>query len=211
MANRKRISFLSKLLDGYDTVLDIGTDHGLVLKEALDLGYIKKGIACDINQEPLNQAKRNLNGYPIDFIQSDGFEYIHSSYDAVVIAGMGVHTMMHILDQKHESKIYFLQPNDKYDILRKYLSDFGFKITDEFVIQDKFYYVILKVEKGTMKLAEEDFYLGPVLKKKDESIAYYKHQIKNIDKIIHAADEETSKKYKKILSYYKLYSDHTLT
>ena len=71
-----RIDLIVSLTKGYDTVLDIGTDHGLVLKKALDLGYIKKGIASDINKEPLNQAKENLSSYPVSFYLSDGFKNI---------------------------------------------------------------------------------------------------------------------------------------
>ncbi|MDV3184920.1 MAG: SAM-dependent methyltransferase, partial [Candidatus Phytoplasma australasiaticum] len=36
----KRILFIASLIKNYNTVADIGTDHGLVLKKALDLGYI---------------------------------------------------------------------------------------------------------------------------------------------------------------------------
>ncbi|WBL31401.1 SAM-dependent methyltransferase [Candidatus Phytoplasma sacchari] len=43
----KRIYFIATLLKGYNVVLDIGTDHGLVLKKAFDLKYIKKAIATD--------------------------------------------------------------------------------------------------------------------------------------------------------------------
>lgn len=34
MARNKRIKYLAELTKGYDRVLDIGTDHGLVLLEA---------------------------------------------------------------------------------------------------------------------------------------------------------------------------------
>ena len=53
-----RISFIAKLTKGYDTVIDIGSDHGLVLKYALDNNFIKHAIASDINEGPLNRARK---------------------------------------------------------------------------------------------------------------------------------------------------------
>ncbi|WP_246833679.1 SAM-dependent methyltransferase [Texas Phoenix palm phytoplasma] len=48
--------FIVSLIKGYSVVLDIGTDHGLVLKKALQLKYINKGIAVDIKINPLKRA-----------------------------------------------------------------------------------------------------------------------------------------------------------
>ncbi len=42
MARNKRISFLAELTKGFKTVLDIGTDHGLVLLEAFKKAILKK-------------------------------------------------------------------------------------------------------------------------------------------------------------------------
>ncbi|MFR0367939.1 SAM-dependent methyltransferase [Candidatus Phytoplasma palmae] len=52
----KRIMFIVSLIKGYNVVLDIGTDHGLVLKKALQLKYINKGIAVDVKINPLRKA-----------------------------------------------------------------------------------------------------------------------------------------------------------
>ncbi len=203
MANKKRLSFLSKLLDGYEVALDIGTDHGFVLKEAIDLKYIKKGIASDIGEDPLNQAKKNLSGYPIDFIQSNGFDNIDMPYDIVVIAGMGVYTIMDILNRKHDQKTYLLQANDKYEILRQYLQDNHLKIVDEYIVHDKFYYIIMKVIPGEMNLSEEDMYVGPFLKKKSEATPYYLYQIEKLEDICNVADKRTITKNQRIISYFK--------
>lgn len=53
-----RIAFIGELTKGYETVIDIGSDHGLVLKYALDHKYIKHAVASDINKGPLNHAKK---------------------------------------------------------------------------------------------------------------------------------------------------------
>ena len=136
MIKNNRISAIVSLTKGINTLLDIGCDHGLVIKEALDNNYIKQGIASDINVGPLNSAKTNLKGYPVKFVLSDGFLNINDNYDGVVIAGMGAHLICNILKNapKDENITYILQPNGRYEILRKYLSENNFKIINEILV-----------------------------------------------------------------------------
>lgn len=173
-----RIAFIGELTKGYETVIDIGSDHGLVLKYALDHKYIKHAVASDINKGPLNHAKKNLAGYPVRFYLSDGFKSVDKDYNLAVITGMGPHLIIDILKEvMHlEDKTYILGANEKIEVLRTWLSNNGFNIVDEYVIFDGFYYVFLKVIKGSMTLTEEDIYLGPKLKTKKEAQAYFKHK-----------------------------------
>lgn len=187
MIKDNRISFIASLIKGDNNILiDIGTDHGYLIKEAFSLGKIKKAIATDINKEPLLNAKRNLKDLNVTFYQTDGFKNIKENYNKVVIAGMGANLISKILNDAKTSKdiTYYLQPNNKEKNLRKYLMDNNFKIVDEFVIFDKKYYVIIKAIRGSMNLSKEDLILGPILKTKKESINYYKHLIKWYNTII---------------------------
>lgn len=201
----KRLDVLAQCLQGYDKILDIGCDHGLVIKKAIDQGFIQSAIAADIGEKPLNQAKKNLVGYPVEFVVSNGFESIHASYDMVVIAGMGVYTIIDILSQKHQSATYILQANDKYDILRQFLFDHGYHMIDEYVVFDKFFYIIFKVAKGSYQYIEEDLYVGPILKTKPEAKPYYRYQINRIKKLMKHADVKTINRYQHILSVYEKY------
>lgn len=204
MARNKRIDFLAELTKGYDTVLDIGTDHGLVLKKAFEKGYIKKAIASDLREEPLNQARANLEKYPVSFVLSDGFKKIKEPFDACIIAGMGAYLIAEILKCAPKDKTFILQANDKQDILRSFLNDSGFEIVDEFVIHDKFYYVIIVVRAGRMSLLEDDLYLGPKLKYKPEAKPYYQHKIKQYQKIINHVDEDRQKELLKLIKIYSM-------
>ncbi|MDV3182595.1 MAG: SAM-dependent methyltransferase, partial [Candidatus Phytoplasma australasiaticum] len=56
----KRILFIASLIKNYNTVADIGTYHGLVLKKALDLCYICNGLAADISPTSLSSDRKNL-------------------------------------------------------------------------------------------------------------------------------------------------------
>lgn len=202
MARNKRIDLLASLTNGYDTVLDIGTDHGLVLKKAFQKGYIKQAIASDLREEPLNQAKANLKNYPVSFVLSDGFKEIKEDFDLAIIAGMGAYLITEILENAPKDKTYILQANDKQEVLRSYLNETGFEIVDEYIVHDKFYYIVMIVKAGQMHLLEDDLYLGPKLKFKPEAKSYYQHKIKQYQKIISHADEMRQKELLKLIKIY---------
>ncbi|CCV64168.1 conserved hypothetical protein [Alteracholeplasma palmae J233] len=185
----KRIDFISKQTNGYKTVLDIGCDHGLVLKKAFQKGYIEKGIASDLREKPLLSAKNNLKQYPVTFYQSNGFEGIKEDFDLAVICGMGAILITEILSKAPtKKKDFLLGANDRLEELRVWLESNHFKIIDESVIYDKFYYVFIKVTEGTMKLSKEDILVGPVLKKKPESKDYYRHLVKYYEDLLNKID-----------------------
>lgn len=204
MARNKRIKFLSELTKGYDRVLDIGTDHGLVLLEAFKSGYIKSAIASDLREEPLKSAMRNLDKYPVEFVVSDGFEKVKSDFDLAIIAGMGAYLIKDILNLAPKDKTYILQANDNHDILRAYLADHGFEIVDEYIIHDKFYYIMMVVKKGHMTLLEADLYLGPKLKYKVEARPFYENKIKQYKKIYPKADEMRKQTLLRLINIYEM-------
>ncbi len=187
----KRIDFLASLTKGYQNVIDIGTDHGLVLKKAFEKGYIKSAIATDINPKPLNSARINLTGFPVKFIITDGFNNIDEDFQLAIITGMGSYTIIDILEKAPLNKTFILQSNDKIEVLRNYLTTKNYHITNEWVIFDKFYYVIIKIEPGNERLSQEDIFLGPILKYKPERINYYNSLIKRLKEILKSCDEQT--------------------
>lgn len=190
MVRNKRILFLASLLQGYDTVIDIGSDHGYVLEEAFKRGYIKHGIATDVRKMPLENSLQTLKNYPIKGVLSDGFLAINDDFDCAVIAGMGAHLIADIMVNAPLNKaVYILQPNDKHPSLRERINALGFQITDEFIVFDKFYYLVMVIKRGHQVLSEEDLLLGPHLKLKNESIPYYERRIKMYENIMKTADE----------------------
>jgi tRNA (adenine22-N1)-methyltransferase len=190
MARNKRILCLASLLKGFDTVVDIGSDHGYVLEEAFLQGYIKKGIATDVREMPLARSLKTLKNYPVKGILSDGFLAIHDPFDAAVIAGMGAYLIADLLvHAPNGDQTLILQPNDKESHLRQRLSELGFMITDEFVVHDRFYYVIIIAKRGSMTLSKEDVILGPCLKHKEEAIPFYQRRLKIMSEIMEKADD----------------------
>jgi tRNA (adenine22-N1)-methyltransferase len=204
MVKSKRLEFLSELTKGYDKVIDIGSDHGLVLLEALKKGYIKEAIASDLREKPLKQAMKNLKDYQVKFILSDGFLSVKDHFDLAIISGMGANLICNIMEYAPKNnETYILQANDKIEILRKFLSINHFEIIDEYVIYDKFFYVFLKVVRGKMVLNEADLYLGHILKNKEESRRYYDHKLRQIDQIYEKADVKKRDFLNKMRKIYK--------
>ncbi|WP_162140078.1 tRNA (adenine(22)-N(1))-methyltransferase [Haploplasma axanthum] len=185
MIKNKRIDALVDETKGINTLLDIGCDHGLVIKKAFENKNIKKAIASDVNEMPLESAKKNLKGFDVEFIVSNGFENIKDKFDGVVIAGMGAMLISNILEKAPEGDItYILQANSKLEVLREYLSNNNFKIIDEIVVFEKFYYIIIRAVRGNEKLNEKELYLGPILMKKTSSISYYQNLLDRYYRLI---------------------------
>ena len=206
MARNKRILYLASLLKGFDTVVDIGSDHGYVLEEAFLQGYIKKGIATDVREMPLARSLKTLKNYPVKGILSDGFLAIHDPFDAAVIAGMGAYLIADLLVHAPQGdQIFIMQPNDKEFHLRLRLSELGFTITDEFVVHDRFYYVIIIAKRGNMTLSKEDLILGPCLKHKKEAIPFYQRRLNIMSEIMEKADEA---KQELLKDEYQIISNH---
>jgi tRNA (adenine22-N1)-methyltransferase len=204
MVKNKRIGLLSDLCKGYDTVLDIGTDHGLILLEAFKKGHIKKAIASDLREMPLKQAYKNLKNYPVTFVLSDGFLAIKESFDLAIISGMGAYLIGEILDHAPNSNItYVLQPNDKYEDFRRYLTNHGFRIKDEFLIFEKHFYIVILADRKKEILSEEDIILGPKLRFKKEAMDYYHYKINQLERIIHQVDEKRKLEILYIRDIYK--------
>src|SRR5690554_273479 len=204
MARNKRFNTIISLIEPVDTLVDIGTDHGLAIKKAFELGLIKKAIAADINPKPLNQANENLKRYPFRFIVSDGFKNIKENFDTAIIAGMGSHTIIDILkDVADLEATFILQPNDKIELLRAFLMHNDYKIVDEVLVHDKFYYIVLKVVRGKMNLTKQDLILGPVLINKKEAKEYYHFKLKQLNRIIKTVDNERFNEISELINIYK--------
>jgi tRNA A22 N-methylase len=97
-------------------VADIGTDHGLLALGLALSGKFHKVIGVDVSDNALENGALSLlkrvqkrthnekeykNNIPIEFLLGDGL-YVLDHADIICIAGMGVHSMINILDQKQQ-------------------------------------------------------------------------------------------------------------
>jgi dinuclear metal center YbgI/SA1388 family protein len=135
-------------------VADVGCDHGYLGIHLLENHIAESVIAADINEGPLQSAMRNAEKYGVadkmTFHLSDGAKNIPRDFDALVCAGMGADTMIHILEEAPwlRSKQYYLvlQCQSKTPMLRRYLSNTGWRIVEESIVKDgKFLYTVMAV------------------------------------------------------------------
>ena len=137
-----------------ERVADIGCDHGYLAIHLLQTGKARSVIAADINEGPLLSAVRNAEKYGvrdrIEFYLSDGAKKIPRDFDTMVCAGMGADTMISILEAApwlRDAKYRLvLQCQSKTPMLRRYLSETGFRIYEETVLWDgRFLYTVMEV------------------------------------------------------------------
>lgn len=137
-----------------DRVADVGCDHGYLGIHLLTNNIASFVYAGDVNEGPLQSAVRNAHKYgiqdKISFFLSDGVRNFPRDFDTMVCAGMGADTMVSILEAapwlKDPHYRLILQCQSKTHYLRKYLSDQGWRITEETVLRDgRFLYTVMEV------------------------------------------------------------------
>lgn len=188
-----------------DRVADIGCDHGYLSIHLLKSGLASAVIASDINEMPLQSAMRNAEKYgvrdKIRFFLSDGARNIPRDFDTLVCAGMGADTMMSILEAapwlRDRQYRLILQCQSKTPMLRQYLSDHGWRITEESVVRDgRFLYTVMEVifQPDYPRLTVGEWYFPPALLENParELPEYYRWVVDGL-KISTAHKEDTEK------------------
>lgn len=176
------------------TLADIGTDHAYLPIWLVSNAIVKKALACDINEGPLNSGKADVEKYnlskKITLRLCDGLKNVkENEADDIVIAGMGGELIAKILDDcswaKTQGKHYILQPMTKCEVLIRYLYENGFEIIKQkaCVSDNKHYTVMLVQYTGKSVCVDESFYFTGKLDKKDASSkAYLEHIVSHLEK-----------------------------
>ena len=159
--------------------LDIGCDHALLDIALVKEKKMKKVMASDNKEGPLLKAKENIAKAKcedqITLTLADGLDAYQEGVNTVIISGMGGYSILGILKRRKDllKKIetLILSPNNYVPFVRSSVGKLGFKIVDEYLIQDKnIIYTILKFQRGKEKLTKKDALLGPILRKRRENI-----------------------------------------
>jgi len=187
-----RLAAAAKLV-GKGSVADIGTDHALLPIHLVQKGH-PKALASDIKEGPCQRARTNIyaNGLhsKIKVVCCPGLDAVPEfAPDNIVIAGMGGEMIASILaasDYPKESKCkLILQPQSMQDVLRRYLGENGFEITDETVVLDggKYYQLMAARYSGeAYSMTDTEYKLGKlnldraVKARSDTDIAWLKKQ-----------------------------------
>ena len=204
----KRLLDIASLVDRVETLADIGTDHGYLPIYLIKNNIASFALACDVAIMPLESAKQNIKKYGLEdkikLILCDGLSNVNK-VDGVIISGMGGHLIIDILKNRNiDYNTYILQANNNVDILRRYLSENGFKIIDEKISYDhKKFYEIIKVVHGQQVLNEQEITYGPInlINKSTFFIAKWKEILQRYQNIVTdftGSKEELEKLNKKI-------------
>ena len=185
----KRLQVCAGFVAPGDRVADIGCDHGYLSIYLLRSGIAASAIAADINEMPLQSAKRNAEKFGvaenIRFYLSDGVKSIPRDFDTMVCAGMGADTMISILEAapwlRDRQYRLILQCQSKTQELRRYLSEQGWLIRAESVLRDgRFLYTVMEVlwDPEAPRLTVGQWYFSPaLLAAKDPEVPEYYQQV----------------------------------
>ena len=172
----ERLAIVVEMAPQSPIIADIGTDHGYTGIALLLAGKAGKLIFNDISEVSLDKARDNAEKAGVSgkavFCAGDGFDALPEKPDAAIIAGMGADTIIDILSSPAFEKyrpILILQPNVGSEQLRRYLSNIGYRISDEAVARaGGRHYVIIKAEPGECQYEEADYIIGPILRKTEK-------------------------------------------
>ena len=187
-----RLAVCCQFIHPGDRVADIGCDHGYLGIYLLRNGIAQSIIASDIREGPLQSAVRNSERFGVrdkmQFYLSDGVRNIPREFDTLVCAGMGGDTMVSILSAAPwlQNKQYrlIMQCQTKNHLLRRYLSETGWRIKQEVIIRDgKFLYTVLEAiwQPGEI-LTPGECYFPPALT--GEISAYYQWVVHGLENIV---------------------------
>ena len=166
----------------YDTVADIGTDHGHLPIYLVQSGLAAKMLATDVNPGPLASAMRNIVDCgpimgEISTRLCDGLDGINpADYAVCVISGMGGRLIIDILrqnlDYAQSFKQLVLSPQRDTGDVRLFLHQNGFRINDEEMIEEKGkFYNILDASPGyEVSYDEKGYIFGEVLLRKKPEV-----------------------------------------
>lgn len=187
MSVSKRLETIVSFVQGR-VLADIGCDHAYVVVQSLLENRVQKAYACDVSQGPLERARANIEmsgcSDKVQCLLMNGLDQLPFDVDVIVIAGMGGLLIREILIQDlhkiHPGTHLVLSPHKDGKALREYLSQNGFVILQEKIVEDGHFYPVLNVlydgiSKQDLSLQERDFGVNVIV---DSDYRNYLHHEK---------------------------------
>ncbi|MDO5392276.1 MAG: class I SAM-dependent methyltransferase [Eubacteriales bacterium] len=170
----KRLQALANLVSQDHVLADVGCDHGYIPIFLIQNHRIPKAIAMDIGEGPLQRAQENIRSYGLEgYIEtrlSDGLAKLNpGEADTILISGMGGPLMEKIITEgksvAEQADEMILQPQSDIPRFRKFLTEMGYVIMQENMIEeDGKYYPMMKAVRGNAQPCSElEYRYGPVL------------------------------------------------
>lgn len=182
-----RLEVVKGMLPRCQTIADIGCDHGKLAVYLIQSDVCERVIATDVSPDSVRKTRKLVEragvAQQVDIRLGNGLHVLSKGEaEAAVFAGMGgtlIAQLIHnSLDRAKEIGMLVLQPMQQAAILRRYLRENGFCITDEEMVREgRWIYEIISAKAGnqphTAALPDELLdEIGPVLwSKRDPLIA----------------------------------------
>lgn len=140
----QRVKKIIELAMPYQSIADIGTDHGHVPNHIFNLNPDKKIIATDISKKCLDKSigiASNHDANKIDHRIGDGLEPLtEGEVECIIISGMGGMLIKSIIERDEKvarsSKCLLLQPMNASEELRKYFKEKNWGIVGEELVKE---------------------------------------------------------------------------
>ncbi|WP_425379110.1 tRNA (adenine(22)-N(1))-methyltransferase [Spiroplasma endosymbiont of Polydrusus pterygomalis] len=184
----ERLLLIAKQVNDKDIICDIGTDHAMIPIYLAKGNLITKAYACDIAEQPLVQAKKNIAKYQVEEIitpiLADGLMgLVNIKIDSCIISGLGSETILGILQQDSDLiDRYILCPNYDPMLLRTWIKKQKYFIEKELLLKENnLIYEIIVVNKvaGRKVKNQKDIFFGTWLRKEAHQLFQEKWLLKN--------------------------------
>ena len=156
-----RIEAIYSFIDKSDRVVDVGCDQA-----KLSLMLAKRNqssIACDISENVIYRAKKDIKSSLIDLRVSNGLSNIkEGEADTLVLSGMGTHTILEIIRNTNLkfNKIITIS-NNYHDILREQMNLLNYIVNKELIIKENNkYYNLIMFKNGKTNYNRKEILLG---------------------------------------------------
>ena len=184
-----RLKAIENLIPDGSVLVDVGTDHGFLMINAIKNKQVKHAYGIDINENPLLSCEENIAAADltaqITLILNDGLKGFSKPADVFVLAGMGGETIYKILAE-YEFKPHhriIIQANSKHIELRQALSQQKLKLEKELFFYEKdIPILIMQAAKGESDYDDYDFVIGPHLKLQNNS-SYHHFLTERLDQL----------------------------
>ncbi|MCI6615164.1 MAG: class I SAM-dependent methyltransferase [Mollicutes bacterium] len=205
----KRLSIIYSFIDEGSSVVDVGCDHGYLLIELAKNNKSTNLLGVENKLGPFSTLKKNIKLNKLDgkinTSLSDGISNVDSSFDTLVIAGMGSDNIVGIIERNKDKLLLFntiiIDSHTETEKIRRYFVKKYYKISNEKIIKDnKIVYEIIKFVKGKANYSDLEFKYGPIIlnNKNDEDFKeIYKERVQHLTKKLENA---TNEKFKNNLS-----------
>jgi tRNA (adenine22-N1)-methyltransferase len=146
------------------SVVDVGTDHGLLPWALVSSGRSLRAIGIDLHTAPRKKPRPGLI-----FLRGDGLEPVEGPVEVACFAGLGARTMAGIFARRAPRELgirrVLAQPGAEEAEVRTLLASHGYALAEELFVAEgpRFFRVMVAdASDGPVRLDEETRLLGHV-------------------------------------------------